>query len=382
MIHSSNGVILFIVNFYPPHVGGLERYTEGLARALAKASNHEIHIITHRDRPHLPDLELTPEGIRVHRIDSLFCVADVLCIPHPIQLWKVLRSFSTHSISGISIHTRFFPISLLGALFGKWKSAKVIFTEHGSDYVRFPSSKLIELFSKIYDLTLGRWTIALATIRSGSSQSAARFVEHLGGQHVRILENAVDLDFWSEKSSKSRKDSNNTHTVSDHFIYIGRIASGKGWDIAVRAHQSQEPEFRKKYPLILIGDGTEVDRLIDMIQQDPCIQFLGPQGPDIIRTHLDRAITLNPTQLSESLQTILIEAAATQSWILSSPTPEAVQFLQQGFGRIVTSDWAQAMRESIHERPIPESLSKLGYYSWKNRAEIFLQWIVEPNQKR
>ena len=363
---ASSRVILFIVNYYPPHVGGLERYVEGLARALAKITDDEIHVITHHDRPNLPSMELTPDGVRVHRIDALFSVAHVFCFPHPAQLWRVLRSFPSDLIRGISIHTRFFPISLMGALFGRWIGTKVILTEHGSNHVRFPSNQLIEWISKLYDLTLGRWTISLATIPTGSSESAVRFAERLGGKRVQLLENAVDLDFWSQQTTE----------MNDHFIYIGRIASGKGWEIAVQAHQAQEPEFRKKYPLILIGDGAETAQLISMIKDDSNIQFLGSQGPDVVRRHLHRAVTLNPTQLSEGLQTILIEAAAMQSWILSSPTAEAVRLVSRGFGKIVTTDWAKAMRESIHERPTLESRMELINYSWKNRAEIFLQFLA------
>ena len=366
MSHST-GIVLFFVNYYPPHVGGLERYVEGLARALVQVSEYEIHVITHRDHPDLPDVEVTGDGVCIHRIDAVLSVADVFCVPHPIQLWRVLRGFSKSRIRGVSIHTRFFPISLIGAFCGRWWGTKVVFTEHGSDHVRFPSSRMIEWVSRVYDWTLGRLTIALASIQSGSSKSAASFAARLGGKNVRVLENAVNIEFWSQMGGGPH----------DHFVYVGRIASGKGWDIAVKAHQSQESEFRKRYPLILIGDGAEATALMALIKGDPHIHFLGTQGQEVIRTHLHRAVTLNPTQLSEGLQTILIEAAASQSWILSSPTLEAVRLLNHGFGECVTTDWAKAMRESIHKQPIPGSQLKLAHYSWKNRAETFLKWLGE-----
>lgn len=362
----SKGVLLFIVNYFPPHVGGLERYVEGLTQALRRISDQEIHVITHRDSYRAQRFEKTKEGLFIHRIDPVFTVADVLCIPHPLQILKLLLRFKAHRIQAISIHTRFFPISLIGALFGKWTATKVIFTEHGSGHVRFPSSKLIEFLSKLYDHTLGRLTLWLSTIRSGASQSAVQFIEKLGGRApVLLLENAVDLDFWAQEVTFNYQ----------HFLYLGRIASGKGWKVAVQAHQAQDPLFRKQYPLIMIGDGSERDQLQAMISGDPHIRFLGSQDQTIIRIYLKNAITLNPTQLSESLQTILIEAAASGSWILSSPTQEAVRFLDQGFGKIVTSDWEKALRDSIHERPSSASRELLGQYSWDLRARYFLSLL-------
>jgi len=363
----SKDILLFIVNYFPPHVGGLERYVEGLAQALCKISEHEIHVITHRESSRDQRFEKTKEGIFIHRVDAVFTVADVLCIPHPLQILKLLLKFKAKRIQAISIHTRFFPISLIGALFGKWTSTKVVFTEHGSDYVRFPSSKQIEALSKLYDHTLGRLTIRLSTIRSGASQGAVRFIEKLGGAPVLLIENAVDLDFWSKEVT----------FYYQHFLYLGRIASGKGWEVAVQSHQAQDPLFREQYPLIIIGDGSEKNQLEAMISGDTQIRFLGSQDQKTIRNYLKNAITLNPTQLSEGLQTVLIEAAASGSWILSSPTQEAVRFLGQGFGKIVTSDWEKALRDSIHERPSSSSRELLGKYSWDLRARNFLSILEE-----
>jgi glycosyltransferase involved in cell wall biosynthesis len=358
----SESTIIIFSNYFPPHVGGLERYVEGLSAELAKRSGLQVHVITHRHDATLPCHEKSNRGVVIHRLRPVFTFANVFCIPHPLDLFRVLRNFSRSELKAVSVHTRFFPLSLMGACYGRWLSVPVIYTEHGSDYVRFPGSKLVEWVAKIYDHTLGWLTIALSTISTGASNSAARFSERLYSRKASVLRNSVKLDFWQECRSER----------NTHFVYVGRIAAGKGWDTAIRAHQAQSKEFRKSYPLYLIGDGAERDRMLKIIQGDPLIHYLGPQGQVGVRRSLVNGVLLNPTRLSESLQTVLIEAAAMKCWILSAPTEEARAFLENGFGKIVESDWEEAMRLSVQERPTPESEQLLSGYSWTAQVELFL----------
>jgi glycosyltransferase involved in cell wall biosynthesis len=70
--HSSDGArralrILFISDFYPPVIGGLERYVQLLARQLARRG-HQVAVATlvHRDSPAFED----DEGVRVYRLKA------------------------------------------------------------------------------------------------------------------------------------------------------------------------------------------------------------------------------------------------------------------------------------------------------------------------
>jgi glycosyltransferase involved in cell wall biosynthesis len=358
----SKSTIIIFANYYPPHVGGLERYVEGLSAELAKRPGLRVNVMTHLHDSRLPRWEKTVQGVVIHRLRSVFTFANVFCIPHPVDLVRALLSFNRSEVKAVSVHTRFFPLSLIGAFYGRWLSVPVIYTEHGSDFVRFPGSGLVELVAKIYDYTLGRLTIALSTFSTGASVSAARFSERLYPREASILRNSVNLEFWQEFQSER----------NTHFVYVGRIASGKGWDTAVLSHRAQSAEFRRSYPLYIIGEGAERERMLKMIEGDPLIHYLGPQGQVEVRRSLLNGILLNPTRLSESLQTVLIEAAAMRCWILSAPTDEARMFLGNGFGAIVDSDWATAIMHSVQERPLPGSERLLSEFSWSAQVDFFL----------
>jgi glycosyltransferase involved in cell wall biosynthesis len=259
----------------------------------------------------------------------------------------------------------------MGAAFGRLHRVPIIFTEHGSDHVRFPSSRVIEVGALLYDLTFGRVTIGLSTICTGASLSACSFVRRLTGKRAILLENAVNLDFWTEVQT----------TNYQRFVFVGRIASGKGWDIAISAHRKLDPVTRLRLPLILAGSGSEVESLKRELRGDESITYTGPLDQHGIRDLLKDSIMLNPTELAESLQTILIEAAACGAWILSSPTKEAASFLALGFGQIVHADWAAAMRDATTRLPQKPPKKILENYSWKKRAMQFFE-LLENHRER
>src|SRR5665647_1715980 len=60
--------LLFLTDFYPPHIGGLERHVQTLAREFAKRG-HCVSVATMR-HPGLPAMEET-EGVKVFRLAGL-----------------------------------------------------------------------------------------------------------------------------------------------------------------------------------------------------------------------------------------------------------------------------------------------------------------------
>jgi glycosyltransferase involved in cell wall biosynthesis len=359
--------VLLFANYYPPHIGGLERYCEGLALGLIELE-HEVTVITHRHAANI--MPYTNGRLKVLYLDPALTVSDAFCVPTISSLRSVLNQINFDLIDCISVHTRFYPLTLIGAIIGRTNKKRVIFTEHGSDYVKMPSSPTIEWIAKVYDLTLGRLALALCQVITGASVSSCEFITKLTGRPAQLLSNSVNVKFWQQQPS----------TRFDKFLFVGRIAAGKGWDIAIKAHRLLPPSIRSQFPLVIIGTGNQQELLETAAQDDSAIQYLGAGNSVQVRNQLTNSILLNPTSLSESLQTILIEAACSKSWILTAPTREATAFVQKGFGEVVSAfspeAWAAAMQSSTQR--LPHTLDQqLESYSWEHRTREFLS-LIKP----
>ncbi len=87
----------------------------------------------------------------------------------------------------IHTHTRFFLSSLLGGIFAKIIHKPWIHIEHGSGFV-VSGSRLIEQVSRIYDATLGKWTLSHADEVVAVSEACEHFVRGtFGVKNVRTI---------------------------------------------------------------------------------------------------------------------------------------------------------------------------------------------------
>ena len=89
----------FIVNNYPPHMGGVEQHVHSLAFELAKLG-HQISVITLADKKiiqssssHKKSLDNNynaESAVRVLRVPCWFNVGDVFSLPTPLGLGRIL----------------------------------------------------------------------------------------------------------------------------------------------------------------------------------------------------------------------------------------------------------------------------------------------------
>ncbi|MFC2620972.1 MAG: glycosyltransferase, partial [Pauljensenia sp.] len=101
--------IAFVVNSYPPRLGGLESHIYHLSVSLAQLG-HRVFVLTISDEPG----HRTEETVDVRTDRAHLPIADVISFPSAGATRRIARFLAREHIDIVSVHTRFFPMSFVG----------------------------------------------------------------------------------------------------------------------------------------------------------------------------------------------------------------------------------------------------------------------------
>lgn len=308
--------IAFIVNHYPPHVGGVEMHVQHLAQGLAQLG-HKVWVLCLGEQPgHRRDgaVQVLTGAVRQQ-------VAEIITLPQLGTTGRIAEFLRSQSIELVSIHTRFFPMSLVGLRAASRAGIPVIHTEHGSDFVA-ASSQVVVLGSRLVDLSLGRYVLRHADRVLGVSEQSADFASRLGGVPAGVFYNAITPPV-PDADRPNRP---------NHLVFVGRVVPGKGWETflhAVAALRADGHDVDGE----LLGGGPQLEqahRLCADLGLADVVYVRGRVGEAEVRTSLAGATLVNPTVLSEGFQTTLLEALAEGGRVVTYPVPGAEVLREQG----------------------------------------------------
>lgn len=358
--------IAFVVNNYPPKVGGVELHVHALAREL-RMQGHTVTVVTlDNDNP-----DATEDGVEVLRLASSRSIGGVLAFPKLGARRRITAILRERRIDVISTHTRFFPMSFLGIRAGRALDVPVVHTEHGSDHVRGVSS-IVAVASRVVDWTLGRYVLKSAERVLAISSASAAFVRRLAGRDSTVFHNAIDSGFFAQAAAPG--------VTPNRLVFLGRLVPGKGWERVVEVSEQLLPEF-KELSVHFIGDGSERTLLEKRVASSPHRDRYTIHGylqPEAIRAVLASSVLLNPTELAEGFQTTLLEAIAAGGTVISAPVAAAEYLKQQGASvqTVDTSDaksWVEASRNALGTPTSPVSSELLRDMDWSERSAEFVE---------
>lgn len=362
--------LAFVVNNYPPKVGGVETHVHSLVRRL-RVLGHDVLVVTLADEPRTT----REDGVEVIRLREHLRVGDVLGFPTPGTTRRLVRLLREHHVEAVSVHTRFFPMTWIGLRAGRRAGAVVIHTEHGSDHV-VSDSALIATVSRMVDRTLGRRVLRSADAVLGVSEAVTSFVRRLSGRSAQVFYNAIDPSPRPEDGSR--------YPGVERLVFVGRLVPGKGADLFVDV----VAELRAVQPgleAVILGDGPERESIAERIRaagQQDWIRLRGRVGADDVRRELRGATLVNPTVLAEGFQTTLLEALDVDGRVATFPVPGAELLREQGYPvEIAAEPTVAALLDAVcrAQRADVEAPRLQGWY-WADRAAEYEEILVQAVQ--
>lgn len=356
--------IAFVVNNYPPRVGGVESHVSCLAAAL-HGFGHEVTVYTLGE----PLGEADKQGITVLRRREYARIGGILGFPALGTTRWLAADLRRRGVEVVSVHTRFFPMSHVGLRAGRRAGATVVHTEHGSGHVVSPSP-VVRWGSRLVDYTLGRGVLRGADAVLGVSEHVAAFVARLSGVTARVFYNAIQ-----PPASPTPP-----RVPPGRLVFVGRLVPGKGWEEVLAVVAALRADGREVTAEVL-GDGpdrADAERMTSDLGLSDVVTLPGRVGHQQVRAALSGAILINPTVLAEGFQTTLLEALAEGGRVVTYDVPGAAVLRAEGHALDIVRErtvpaLAEATARAIDAGPPADNPAGLDRWYWPARAKEYVE---------
>ena len=331
--------------YYPPHIGGMEKYAEELHEHFAKRGCH-ITVFTPRLPMSAPSEEMKG-NIQIFRYPAFDIIFNY---PLPKiwkkEFWQQWKKINSQKYDVTISTLRFFVQPLMALLFAKRQKIPLLHIEHCSDYVK--NTFLISFISRIVDMTIGRFTLSRADIIVTPSRSAALFVEKLSEKKSTLIYRGMPF----QEIDAILPDENLCVQAGKRKVitYVGRLIYGKG---VIRLLEAITLLHRSDIFLVIVGDGPERAELEKYAKDHGLVHqvsFLGNiPFRSVISLLKTTDIFVNPSY-NEGLPTSVLEAGACRRAMIATDvggTPEILTHNQSGI--IIPPHDTEAIKKSLEE---------------------------------
>lgn len=310
--------ILFVLEYYPPHIGGAEVLFKNLCEGLA-ARGHDITVVTLR-LPDTPAFEVI-NGVKVHRVKVPNRGArywfTFLSIPKAFQLARQADLIHTTTYNGAfpawlaaKLRRKTCVITVLEVFGPRWKDLL------GMGWLNARLHRLLE-----------RLIVALPFYRYITvSRYTADCLKSFGVDQgkITVVYNGIDCDLFNPGKTDGKMIKQKLK-LSGEFVYMyyGRLGISKGVEYLVRA----VPLIRKAVPgskllMILVHDSKDryenIRRMIRDLGIENSIILLTPVPRNELPGYIAAADCVVVPSLSEGFGFTAAEACAMGKPVVAS----------------------------------------------------------------
>lgn len=360
--------------FYPPHLGGIERYAQEFARAAADLGL-SVNVVT-TDAVAKPIERIEDSGLRVLRLPAYNL--PVMGSHYPIAFgWRKANELLRCDV--VMAHTRFFMTTLVAATATARMGKRICVVDHGSGPLR-SSPRALALASLAYEHAATAALKRLAARFFAVSAASANWLRRFGIANARILPNSV------APLAAPPHQAVLTDREKIVVFYAGRLLAEKGLlelvdGVELLAKRGYAVELR------IAGEGPLAETLRRRAVSSSRLVFLGGVAHSIVEKELkDATVFVNPSKLPEGSPTVLLEAGLAALPVISTPFGGSAELIHHGHtGWIIPSSDAESIAAALTEViSHPEEASRRGMalfryeqenYTWPSTVRRFLEYL-------
>lgn len=298
--------IVLVSAFFRPHVGGVEVYTEQVARELA-GRGHRVLVLTSLLPGQRERFDEAPEGYLVLRLDSGFLMGGRF----PYVRTTVMNRFMLEVVEAfgpdaVMIGARFYPICVLGAALAQRVGVVPLVVEHVSAYLTV-NRRLADVALHAYEHAMASLMRLFPAAYFGVSQASATWLRTFGLQAYGVLSNAVDPTRFRAKGSHQMAHSPHQTLV----VFAGRLTPEKGVRIFLAAAEAMGVWSGVRFAVA--GEGPLEDEVRAAAARLPQLTFAGRLDEAQLAAFMQAADVMCLPSRSEGMPTALLEAGAART---------------------------------------------------------------------
>lgn len=359
---------------YPPHMGGIETFTQSMARALVSLGHHVL-VVTN-DTEYL-DVGLSfEEDVEVMRLPCHSLISGRLPLPlRNAKRRELLSNLASRRFDGVLVNARFYPHSLLGMKVARTQGICPIVLDHGSDWLSF-SNPVLDPIVHLYERILTAYgRFRYAPCYYGISKKSSEWLRTFGIKSCGEITNSIDAaDFRELASARDFKFELNLSENAFTVAFIGRFIPEKGISSIILASRSERLRDRGVV-FLLAGDGPLVSEV--RAAQSPCFKWLGRLNKSDVSALLQYADALCLPTRSEGFSTTLLEASACGCPSVVTEVGGARELIpNELYGTVVASMDSEEIVKAIAWLADNREAARAQGEMSRNRVERICSWQV------
>jgi glycosyltransferase involved in cell wall biosynthesis len=336
----NNKKIIFVVRYFYPFIGGLEKRALSLAAALTRRGV-PVEIVTSRFHSSWAKKECM-QGVPVVRLFSprIKCIGAVFFLSSLIMYFVrnrkaigLVHAFQVGYSSGAAI--------LLARACGTPALLSLSSSGHGGDVLRHKKSPWGKLF--LFLCSRASCVIAL-------NDRMITELEEIGhpGTGIVKIPNGVDITLYN-KDDNFQKQVPGPDVSEDRqiIVYTGRLSPEKGLDVLIESLARLRTSGTAH--LYIIGSGPERGRLTDMVTSrglESSVHFV--PAADDVRPYLRSAdVFVMPSQF-EGMSNAILEAMASSLCVVATRTAGNSELITDGVtGMLAEPGDAESLADAL-----------------------------------
>lgn len=300
--------ILQLVPYFPPYIGGQERYVYNLSKYLVRM-DHEVHIIT-SNFPKSEEQEIM-DGITIERHKCLARPFRNPITPTFLTLGKKIKKFDV-----VHTHNEHSFAAMVAAYLRRKTDVPLILTCHGQLIF---GSKMTDCFERAYSRIIGRAIFKAADRIISLSSSDLDYISSLGidPKKISMLPNAIDpgelfkMDSGTFKADNPRNSFLQGLNGKRIIMFVGPVIQRKGVEYLIKSIPKVLRKTGDNSVFVLVGGGdflNQARQLTTEMQINDHVIFTGRlTEEELIETYRCADLFVLPS-LSEGLPTSILEA--------------------------------------------------------------------------
>lgn len=290
---------------YPPHAGGVEMYTQSLARALVRSGRRTIVVTMALGA----DSGWSEESdIEVLRLPCRPLLGGRYPVPHRDESYRKSWSWlESQAVCGVVVNTRFYLLSCDGLRFAKNHHVVPVLIEHGSAHLTM-GSPVLDAGVQFVEHTLTVRCKRFPADYYAVSAKASAWLCHFGIASCGELSNAIDADEFCQCASS--RDFRAELDLDEHDLlvaFVGRLVKEKGIESLAEACSAARANGCL-VSVVAAGTGPLEDALRNGSEKGfYCVG--GLERPDVAALLRQADVLCLPSR-SEGFATALLESAA------------------------------------------------------------------------
>ena len=315
---------LFFSAQYLPAAGGVERFTNALAKKLI-SHNHRVIVAT-SSLTGLPSHETDSDGIEIFRLPAIPFMNGRLPLLYPCpeffrltaELWEIPIDFCV-------INTYFYPLSMYAASQIHKRHIPALIINHGSAWL-MTGNKLLEFAGQLYERAAAALCFHYCKNFYGVSSAAENWLKTFQIVAQGTITNAIDPQAVIQTANPNIDWRAKLSLPNDAKLiaFVGRMIPEKGVTQMIAAMEAIRQIHKDAY-LVMAGSGPMLDSCRNTAGEG--IFLVGNQPyPDVLALLQQATLFCLPSR-SEGFACTVLEAAALGCPILTTATGGSPQLL-------------------------------------------------------